>query len=62
MMEKVSKDIGAILADKAKVDEAIRKARRHAILQHRQANQPMVVYRNGEIVWLEPSQLPDIPL
>ena len=34
------------------IDEAINKATREAVKRHQQAQLPIVVWRDGEIVWL----------
>ena len=34
------------------VDDAINKATREAVKRHQQAQQPVVVWRDGKIVWL----------
>lgn len=53
-------DIQAILSDEATMQEVFRQARREAIRQHRMANQPMVVWQDGAIVWLQPDEFPDL--
>ena len=41
------------------IDDAINKATREAVKRHQQAQQPVVVWRDGKIVWLPapPSKL-----
>jgi predicted HAD superfamily phosphohydrolase YqeG len=34
------------------IDDAINKATREAVKRHQQAQQPVVVWRDGKIVWL----------
>ena len=34
------------------IDDAINKATREAVKRHQQAQQPLVVWRDGKIVWL----------
>ena len=34
------------------IDDAIKKAGREAVKRHQQAQQPLVVWRDGKIVWL----------
>jgi len=60
MIDKPKPDMQSILTHRPTVDAAIREARREAIRQHRMANRPMVVWRDGAIVWIPPDQLPDL--
>ena len=41
------------------IDDAINKATREAVKRHQQTQQPVVVWRDGKIVWLPapPSEL-----
>lgn len=59
MSENAKPDMQSILMHSPTVDAAIRQAHREAIRQHRMANLPMVVWRDGAIVWIPPDQLPD---
>lgn len=60
MTNNTATDMRSILTDRPSVEQAIRQARREAVRQHRMANLPMVVWRDGAIVWIPPDQLPDI--
>ena len=60
MNDQVKPDMESILTDQSAMDQAFRQAHREAIRQHRMANLPMVVWRDGAIVWIPPDQLPDI--
>lgn len=39
------------------VDRAIRQATRQAVLRHKKLGQSIVVWKNGRVVWLKPSQI-----
>lgn len=39
------------------IDEALRKASREAILQHKKEGLPIVIYRDGKIVWVSPEDI-----
>jgi hypothetical protein len=39
------------------IDEAIKKGVRDAILRHKRAGLPMVIYRDGQTVWVDPNDL-----
>ena len=60
MIEKTSNVMRSILTHEPSIDEAMRQSHREAIRQHRMANLPMVVWRDGKIVWIPADQLPDI--
>jgi hypothetical protein len=54
------KDISAIMADGRPVDLALRKAAREALVKHKQAGQPVVVWRDGKTVLIPPEEIDDI--
>ncbi len=43
------------------VDRALARAFREAILRHKQAGNPICVWRDGQVVWIAPEdiQIPD---
>ena len=57
MAEVAKKDIGKILFEGTAIDEAIKKAVRDAILKHKQAGNPIVGMKDGEMVWLKPEEI-----
>ncbi len=50
MSTKNGKDIDKIFADGRLIDRAIRLAAREALLEHKRAGLPIVVYQNGKTV------------
>lgn len=40
------------------VDRAFKKAVRDALRKHKQANNPVVIWRGGKIVLLQPEEIP----
>jgi len=38
------------------IDEALRRAGREAILQHKKEGLPLVIYRDGKAVWVHPDE------
>jgi hypothetical protein len=50
MSTKNGKNIDRIFADGRLIDRAIRLAAREALLQHKRAGLPIVVYQNGKTV------------
>lgn len=60
MTPKAPKDPNRIFLEEGHlIDEAVRKGAREAILRHKRAGQPIVVYENGQIVWVPADELPD---
>jgi hypothetical protein len=58
MNTKATKDVRRIFAEEGHlIDEALRKGVRAAILLHKKARQPVVIYRDGKIVWVDPKEL-----
>jgi hypothetical protein len=49
--------LGRIFADGRRIDTALRLAVRDAILQHRQLDLPLVMWRDGHVVWVHPRDL-----
>jgi len=40
------------------IDRAFKKAVRDALRKHKQANNPVAIWRNGKIVLLQPDEIP----
>jgi len=57
-----AKDIGQIFRDGTAIEEAMERAYRRAVKQHRQNGVPMVFWENGKIVEIPADQLPDLPI
>lgn len=57
MKETQEKTIGEIFSDRTLIDKALKKAIREAVLQHKRAGNPIVVWRDGQIVWLKPEEI-----
>ncbi len=47
-----TKDIERIFEEGTPIDEALDKAVREALRAHRQAGNPVVIYRDGRTVWV----------
>ena len=54
------KDISAIMADGKPVDLALKRGAREALVKHKQAGQPIVVWRDGKTVLIPPEEIDDI--
>ena len=57
MKETQEKSIGEIFAEGTLIDKALKQAVREAILQHKRAGNPIVVWRDGKMVWLKPEEI-----
>jgi len=51
------KDIAKIFAEGKLIDKALRLAAREALLRHKQAGVPIVVWRRGKVVRIPASQI-----
>jgi hypothetical protein len=56
--EKHKDRITEALADKEKITQALAKGVHDALLRHKQAGNPVVVWQNGKMVWLKPEEIP----
>ncbi len=60
MAKKSSSEVAHILAEAEKVEAAVQAAVRDALIQHKQAGNPIAVWENNRVVWIEPEQI-EIP-
>jgi len=56
-MKRRTDNSAAILRDGAAIDRAIVAAHRRIILQHRQQNRPLVIWRDGQVVEVAPDSV-----
>jgi hypothetical protein len=61
MQETAKKDIRKLLDDREGMDRALARAVRQAVLQHKRAGNPVAIWRDGKVVWvnLDEIELPD---
>jgi len=58
MKAEDAKDVNRIALEEGRlIDEALKRAVRKALLRHRQDGLPVVIYRDGKIVWVQPEEL-----
>ena len=58
MRTEAQKDINRILVeDRHLVDKALRQGVRDAMIRHKNAGLPVVIYRDGKTVWVRPEDL-----
>lgn len=58
MREREHPDITKVLEDPKRLDAALRRAVQIALLQHKQAGNPIAAWRDGKVVWIAPEQIP----
>jgi hypothetical protein len=58
MTERQHADITKVLEDSERLDTALRRAVEIALLQHKQAGNPIAAWRDGKVVWIAPDQIP----
>ncbi len=56
--EKHKDRIAEAFANPDKITKALAQGVRDALLKHKQAGNPVVVWRDGKIVWLKPEEIP----
>jgi len=58
-IKKKRKDkIAEAFANLEKITQALTQGVREALLKHKQAGNPVVVWRDGKMVWLKPEEIP----
>ena len=57
MKAKATKDIGAIFREGTLIDQAVAEGARQALLRHKRAGCPIVVWRNGKVVRIPASRI-----
>ena len=57
MAETIKKDIDKILGEGTEIDEAVKRAVKEAVLRHKQAGNPIVGMKDGQMVWLKPEEI-----
>jgi len=57
MASETEKDISRIFRERTLIDQALNAAVRDAVLEHKQRGLPLVVWRDGKIVWVPPEEV-----
>lgn len=58
MKKKAEKSIDEIFKEGTLIDNALKEAVQEALVRHKQAGNPIVVWRDGKIVWLKSDEIP----
>jgi hypothetical protein len=59
-MTDPDRDLEEILADKGKIEAALRAAVRAALALHKQAGNPVAVWRDGKVEWMDVELLEEL--
>jgi hypothetical protein len=51
--------LGERVQDLRLIERALARAVRQALRRHKQAENPVAVWQQGRIIWLEPNDIPD---
>jgi len=58
MKDEAQKDVNRIFVEEGHlIDEALKQGVRDAMLRHKEAGLPVVIYRDGKAVWVMPQDL-----
>ncbi|TNF52459.1 MAG: hypothetical protein EP309_09185 [Gammaproteobacteria bacterium] len=57
-MSEELRDLDAILKDTKRIEQALRQAEEEALRMHKRAGNPIAVWRDGQVVWLSPEEIP----
>ena len=58
MKTDAKKDVNRILVEDAQlIDDALKRGVRDAMLRHKEAGLPVVIYREGKTVWVMPQDI-----
>ncbi|MGP0066162.1 MAG: hypothetical protein ACLQGP_21495 [Isosphaeraceae bacterium] len=60
MSQDETKDVGQIMLDTDLVEHALREAGIKALMRHKRLGTPIVVWRDGKVVWI-PAEEIEIP-
>jgi hypothetical protein len=50
-------DIAQLVTEGSAIDDALKRARRAALMRHKQLGVPVAVWRNGRTEWIPPEQI-----
>jgi hypothetical protein len=51
------KNIDQLFADRAGLTRALTRAVQQALLQHKRAGNPIAIWRDGKVVWIDPQEI-----
>jgi hypothetical protein len=57
MDKTTEKTIDEIFQEGTSIDNALKQAVQEALVRHKQAGNPVVAWRDGKIVWIQPNEI-----
>jgi hypothetical protein len=57
MNEQVRPPVAERFADRVRMEAAICRAAREAVLAHARAGNPVATWRDGQVVWVQPAEI-----
>jgi hypothetical protein len=57
MADRTGRTLAERLQDDQLIGEALARAVRDALRRHKQAGNPVAVWRDGQVVWIEPQDI-----
>jgi len=55
---RAEKSIDEFFEEGTLIDKALQKAVKEALLKHKQAGNPIAIWKDGKAVWLAPEEIP----
>lgn len=57
-MSKTKRSIDEFFSNGSEIDEALQQAVKEALLKHKKAGNPVVSWKDGKIIWIQPEDIP----
>ncbi len=57
-MRRKPRDIAKIFSEGTEIDAALRRGVQNALRMHKSEGNPIVAWRNGQVVWIPPEEIP----
>ncbi len=55
----LSRPLGERLRDSQMVRQSLARSVSRALLQHKRAGNPVAIWRDGQVTWIDPADIPD---
>lgn len=57
-MSNTKRNIDEFFSNGSEIDEALQQAVKEALLKHKKAGNPVVSWKDGKIIWIQPEDIP----
>ncbi len=57
MKPKRVKTVGEVFVEGTPIDDALNQAAQDAVQKHREAGQPLAIWKNGKTAWVRPEEV-----